>query len=137
MRDFLRRLNDSFARFMYGRYGYDQLGKFLIILSFAALIVSWFITPYARYAFWALIVLFYFRAFSKNINKRFNENQRYIALSSKITYSFRNKKDLLKQYKNYHIYKCPACGQKIRIPRGKGRIMVTCPRCRSQFEKRS
>ena len=79
----------------------------------------------------------YFRIFSKNIPKWYAENQKYLAMTMKLRQNFEKKKSELKQRRIYHIYKCPGCGQKMRIPKGKGRIEVRCPKCGTIFEKKS
>ena len=75
--------------------------------------------------------------FSKNVSKRYAENQAYLAKSYKIRCFFAKQKDLFRQRKQYHIYKCPGCSQKIRIPRGKGKIEIRCPKCGTKFMKKS
>lgn len=86
---------------------------------------------------WAAIIYCYFRIFSKNITKRYAENQKYLAKTYKLRSFFYKQKELMKQRKVYHIYKCPSCKQKIRIPRGKGKIEVRCPKCGTTFIKKS
>ena len=99
--------------------------------------------PYARSPYRSmglalvLIGYCYFRMFSRNISGRNEENQKYLSWTAGIRRSFTQTKNRIVQSKDYHIYKCPACGQKIRIPRGKGKICITCPKCRHEFEKRS
>ena len=74
---------------------------------------------------------------SRNISKRYEENQKFLQLRDKFLGRFSNISSNLSQFKDYHIYKCPRCNQKIRIPRGKGHIMVRCPRCGYEFHKKS
>ena len=99
--------------------------------------------PYARSPYrnmglaLVLIGYCYFRMFSRNISGRNEENQKYLSWTAGIRRSFTQTKNRIVQSKDYHIYKCPVCGQKIRIPRGKGKICITCPKCRHEFEKRS
>ena len=85
----------------------------------------------------AAIVYAYFRIFSRNIQQRYAENQKYLQMTSKFRLRFNKEKNLMKQRKTHHIYSCPGCGQKIRIPRGKGKIEIECPKCHTKFVKRS
>jgi DNA-directed RNA polymerase subunit RPC12/RpoP len=102
------------------------------------------------------LILVYVRMFSKNTSARYSENLKYLEIRDKVTDSFRRFgisdffrriSDFFRnltgrwggksQSGDFHIYRCPKCGQKIRIPRGKGMIVITCPRCRTEFKKRS
>ena len=86
---------------------------------------------------WALIIYAYFRVFSRNIYKRSAENQWYLNKTYKLRTFLLKQKNLMQQRKTHHIYKCPVCKQKIRVPRGKGRIEIRCPRCNATFIKKS
>ena len=127
-----------FAEFMNGRYGADQLSRFMLGLCIVCLVIKIFTREQAVYVL-ALVILgvCYFRMFSRNYAKRSAENQRYLDATRGARTWFQRRKNRLIQSKDYHIYKCPSCGQKIRIPRGKGRICITCPKCRHEFEKKS
>ena len=85
----------------------------------------------------ALIVIIYLRMFSKNIQKRYEENCKYYALKQRVLGFFGKQKNTAQDLKTNHIWKCPNCGQKIRIPRGRGKVIVTCPKCRHEFTKKS
>ena len=74
----------------------------------------------------AAIIYTYFRMLSRNIQKRYAENQKYLSMTAKIRQWFRKEKNMMEQRKTHHIYTCPSCGQKIRIPRGKGKIEIDC-----------
>lgn len=125
-------MREKLQRFMMGRYGTDDFSKFLsIIVIILCVIDILFIDSLAYYlCTLALISYLYFRMFSRNINKRYRENQLYLTIKNRITRKWR-------QRKTHHIYKCPTCRQKIRIPRGKGRICITCPKCKTEFTKTS
>ena len=135
-------MRQKFQMFMQGRYGVDQLSSFLI---WAGVILAWMnlfshielLTIFSG----VMIVWAYVRIFSRNINKRYAENQKFLDKTWGIRNFFAKIKYRIKYGKQtqqpYHIYKCKKCGQKIRIPRGKGKIMVTCPKCKYQFKKRS
>ena len=125
-------------QFMQGRDGTDELTKFLMAICLILLLANTFTRQPLLY--WLALVLIgycYFRMFSRNISGRNEENQKYLSWTAGIRRSFTQIKNRIVQSKDYHIYKCPACGQKIRIPRGKGKICITCPKCRHEFEKRS
>lgn len=123
-------MKEKLYRFMQGRYGADQLNRFIMILSLLVLVISLF-GPRILYVLGiALLILAYYRMLSKNIYRRRAENSVYL----KYTYKIKN---AFIQNKTYHIYKCPSCKQKIRIPRGKGRIEIRCPKCSQTFIKKS
>jgi len=85
----------------------------------------------------AAIVYTYFRIFSKNISKRYQENQKYLQMTDKLRARFQKEKRMMSQRKDYHIYSCPGCGQKIRIPRGGfKKVEIECPKCHTKFIKR-
>ena len=113
---------DKLYRFMQGRYGrIDELGRFLMYLLFGLLLVSFFV----RSSIFSLLILLvliydYYRILSKDISARYQENQHYIHGDS-----------------THRIYKCPTCGQKVRVPKGKGKISIHCPNCNCNFIKRT
>lgn len=135
-----QRLRESFARFMYGRYGADQLGKCLIYTSLVLMILNLFADWSLLY--WLALVLLaysYFRMFSRNTNKRYHENVKYLELKNRVVGWFRGKGfgNYKSQDPTKKIFKCPGCHQKVRVPKGKGTILITCPKCRRQFQKRT
>lgn len=131
-------MKEKLIRFMYGRYGVDSFGKFLTGFGLAALFITFFLPWRLFYLLaWAAIIYSYFRMFSKNIYKRSAENQAFLKYTSRIRGFFWKQKNLAAQRKTHHIYKCPSCKQKIRIPKGKGKIEIRCPKCQTTFIKRS
>ena len=131
-------MKEKFLRFMQGRYGADKLGQFLSGVSVALLVISIFDDTRISFAAALLILIYsYFRIFSRNIPKRYAENQKYLPATMKLRQSFAKKKSEMQQRRIYHIYKCPGCGQKMRIPKGKGKIEVRCPKCNTIFVKKS
>ena len=129
---------NKMMQFMQGRYGADQMGQMLSAVSMVFLIISLF----SRNQAWFLqavigIVYNYFRMFSKNISKRYAENQKYLKMTAGIRRKLASWKSQLAQRKIYHIYRCPGCKQKIRVPRGRGKIEIRCPKCNTRFVKKS
>jgi DNA-directed RNA polymerase subunit RPC12/RpoP len=144
-----RNLRYRFALFMQGRYGTDQLSRFLSVVVIILLAAEWIANHFLAFPGMLLFVriagilnavlLFaiYFRTFSRNIPRRYAENQKFLGLKEKMSTFFGNSRTNANHRIEYHIYKCPQCSQKIRIPRGKGRIMVRCPKCGTEFMKQS
>lgn len=131
-------MKQKLIRFMQGRYGADALSRFLLILTAIFIVISLFIRgPIFDILGMACIIYSYIRMFSKNIPKRYAENQVYLKYQNKVTYWFRTQKSDLKQRKTHHIYRCPSCRQKIRVPKGRGKIAIRCPKCSTEFIKRS
>lgn len=132
---------------MQGRYGVDELGKFTMILALILVILTFFINSriLSTIAF-ILLLITIFREFSKNYQARSAENQKYLSIKNKI---FRGKGgtasrnqysqsgNTQSQTADYKIFKCPNCKQKIRVPRGKGKIEISCPKCQTKFIKKS
>ena len=140
-------MRDKFNKFMQGRYGVDDLSRFTMGVALVLIILAMFANIFSRFSRTvgstldilgvAAIVYAYIRIFSRNIQQRYAENQKFLQMTSKFRFRFNKEKDLMKQRKTHHIYSCPGCGQKIRIPKGKGKIEIECPKCHTKFVKRS
>lgn len=123
---------------MTGRYGSDQLSLALLILGMVASLLanaaSSFLLTVLSYIIFAAIIL---RVLSKDTVKRRAENERFMQwwspIGKKMTAYFNSAKDL----KRYKFFKCPGCGQKIRAPRGRGKILITCQKCKTKFEAKT
>ena len=129
---------------MQGRYGVDDLSRFTMGVALVLIILAMFANIFSRTVGSTLdilgvaaIVYAYIRIFSRNIQQRYAENQKFLQMTSKFRFRFNKENDLMKQRKTHHIYSCPGCGQKIRIPKGKGKIEIECPKCHTKFVKRS
>lgn len=142
------------ANFMRGRRGWDQLGFFLMIASFVVEVLGRILrNQWVYYAGLLLFAICIFRMLSRNIYKREAENRKYLDITNR----FRNRRYFRQQKKNgtytysqaeqsrngahgstvYAYYYCPSCKQQVRIPSGKGRVTVTCPRCGEKFPANS
>lgn len=117
-------------RFMCGRYGNDKLNTACLTASLVILLIAMLIpVPVVHLVltlmaygllFWAL-----FRCFSRNQYKRYQENRKYLLMLDRV-------KDKQNRY-----FRCPECHQVVRVPRGKGKISITCPKCREKFIKKT
>lgn len=131
-------MKEKLMRFMAGRYGFDPFGRATLIVALIVMVLSGlFESAILSLLAWALIIYTYFRLFSRNIYRRSAENQAYLEKTRGIRTWFNSQKSLMAQRKTHHIYKCPTCHQKIRVPRGKGRIEIRCPKCQTRFIKKS
>ena len=121
-------MKEKFIRFMQGRYGgADKLNSHLMYLLFILVIIELFTGSKP------LMIL---RIFSRNIYKRYQENQKYVQLiapiTKKVDFFKRKRKD-----KTHKYYKCPTCKQVVRVPKGRGKIEISCPKCHTKFIKRT
>lgn len=131
-------MKEKFYHFMQGRYGMDGLSFFLIGTAFALAVVDTFTRTHILNLFsWALLIFAYTRIFSRNHSRCIRQNMWFYEHTKGVREFFQKERNRMKTRKTHHIYICRNCGQKIRIPRGKGKIIVTCPKCRSEFAKRS
>lgn len=139
------RLRNTIARFMYGRYGLDNLGKFSLVIYLALMIIinilarsplnirAVSILNILAYIFFFLIL---FRILSRNIPKRYAENQKYLNIKYKIVRYFSNIKVRFRERKTHIYKKCPNCKATLRLPRKKGKHVCCCPKCKKDFKVR-
>ncbi len=134
---------ERIRQLMLGRYGIDELSRatlagaliFVVAATLTASVSS--ISVLLDLLGTILLVITYFRMMSRNFEKRRSENQIYLDKTSGIRRFFGKEKYMMDQRKTFHIYTCPGCGQKIRAPKGKGKIEISCPKCQTKFVKRS
>lgn len=128
------KLKYKFALFMQGRYGTDDLHKFLIILYTALLILNCFVHSAKLYLALTLLLIYtFFRMFSKNISARQKENAKYLIIKRRFN-SFSG--NLKKRFSDKtHVYrKCNHCKATLRFPRKKGTHNAVCPRCKKEIK---
>ena len=124
-------------RFMYGRYGVDQLGRTLLYVGLVLLVLSMLTgSALANGLSLALYAVVLFRMLSRNHAARRRENERYLRHSAPLTRRLRLWHSMLRD-KDHRYFKCPGCKKCLRVPRGKGRIAITCRSCGCQFTKES
>lgn len=122
-------------QFMQGRYGLDQLNLALIILG----CITTFILSFLRVPYYSLIGLIpyafmVFRALSKNYSARVKENNAFLKVYTPVERFVKNKYRHFED-KEHKYYKCPTCKKVLRVPKGRGKIVITCPYCKTKFKK--
>ena len=126
MKDFFYKLRWKLQMFMRGRNGADDLGRVTIYGSFVLYIISMLFGSELLYLVGlAGIIYSTFRMLSKNLYVRREENRKFVTWLETTRIKMAQRKD-------YKIFKCKGCGRTIRVPRGKGKIEVTCPMCGSK-----
>lgn len=133
---------DWLKKFMYGRYGVDQLSIALLIgsilLSFLTSLLSATLNiPFLSLITYIPLVICYFRIFSRDISKRQQENYKFLRYWNPSKAWVNKKVTRLKGMKTHKYYKCPSCSKTLRVPKGKGNIRITCPQCKHEFSKRT
>ena len=129
-RQFTAKLSAYLRNFMAGRYGTDRLNMAIlgvglvasllsVLIKFAPVNLVLFLLSYGM-MFWAI-----FRTLSRNTYKRYQENRKFLQMTGRM-------KD-----REHKYFDCPKCRQMVRVPRGKGKISITCPRCREKFVKKT
>ena len=130
-------MKEKLQRFMWGRYGNDRFNQFLMIVALVCLALSFFGLRIFYVLAVGILIYAYYRMFSRNMSKRSAENQWYLRKEMKVRGWFGRKKKEFAQRKDYRIYKCPKCGQKLRVPRGRGKIAIHCRKCGEEFIRKS
>ncbi len=130
MNNFFRSLGQKLQRFMMGRYGTDKLNTAILIAGLIACAVALFfrgsvLGGVLTLVSYGLMFLAIFRGLSRNTYKRYQENRRYLMLVDRV-------KD-----REHKYFDCPRCRQPVRVPRGKGKIAITCPKCKEKFIRKS
>lgn len=124
-------------RMMYGRYGGDQLSWFLLAVYVLLTLLSGL--PHLWALSWlalAVLAWSFFRMFSRNYNQRRAENARFLTLAGPALRWLKMRRTILRD-REHRYFRCPNCGQYLRVPRGMGRITINCRSCGVSFEEKS
>lgn len=120
-----RKMKEKFRKFMIGRYGVDSLSKFMLGTAVVLLVFAMgFRNNFLNTLACLLVLLCYFRMFSRNYQKRAEENQKFLELKGKAATFLKREKEYFEQRKTHHIYKCPSCKQKSGCRKGKERFVL-------------
>lgn len=138
MRQWLEKIGWKLEQFMRGRNGTDSLSNFLTAAAMILLVVS-FIPAVSWLIFVSLAIFIYsmFRSYSKKLDKRRAENAAWLNLTKPMREGWRLMRRRFADRKTHRYFKCKRCGQYLRVPKGKGKIVVTCKNCGERFEARS
>ena len=123
---------------MTGRYGPDQLGITMTVTSLVIYLLYGILsfTP-LMFVSYVLLLLAVFRMMSRNIQRRRAENDRFIRHWWPVKTKINRFKTELSQRKTHKFFKCPSCRNNLRVPKGKGTLQITCPKCGERFIKKS
>ena len=126
---------------MSGRYGGDAFSNFLSLAALVVVVFGLFVPGLfgmlLGWLGWAALIYSYYRIFSRNIPKRAAENRWFLAQRYAVQQRFASARTRFAQRKVYRYFRCPRCRQQLRVPRGRGRISITCPKCGTSFIKKS
>ena len=130
MGGFFWRLRQSLQRFMAGRYGTDKLNMVILITGFAIslgarFVPFWQATLAMTILSYGLLIWAMFRMLSRNTYKRYQENRKFLSFWQRL------------RDREHKYYRCPKCRQQVRVPKGKGKISINCPKCREKFVKKT
>ncbi|MEQ3347147.1 hypothetical protein AAA073_06850 [Peptoniphilus senegalensis] len=125
---------EKMRNFMVGRYGQDELGKFILSLTLILLVINLFVKTSALSAV-ALMLIFYsyYRIFSRDTSARYAENKKFLDTIEPLRRKFFTSKNKYENRKVYKYIKCPSCKLEMKVPKGKGKIKVTCKSCGNKF----
>lgn len=129
-RQFAAKLSAGMRSFMAGRYGTDRLNMVILITGLVASLLSAMIPrPPLNLILWilsyGLMIWAIFRTMSRNTYKRYQENRKFLLIFDRL-------KD-----RNNRYFDCPRCHQTVRVPRGKGKVAITCPRCKEKLIRKT
>ena len=130
IRQFLARVSAAMQRFMAGRYGTDKLNLAILVTALVICVITSFVKVAVANLLltalsYGLMIWAICRSFSRNTYKRYQENRKFLQILDRI-------KD-----RDHRYYDCPRCRQNVRVPKGKGKIAITCPRCKEKFVRKS
>ena len=141
-------MKERLRRFMEGRYGADELNRFLTICGWVLLVLGFVLSGIGSETTaavggvlvalsWAFLIFGIFRTLSKNTSQRASENYKYFVYKNKVLGWFRRLRTRWQDRKTHRYFRCPQCRATVRVPKGKGQIRITCPHCKHQFIKKT
>ncbi len=134
----MQKFKEFIYRFMYGRYGADEFSKFTLIFG-GVLFVLYMLTGLEiLYIFFMATVIYNcFRMFSRNTYKRQQELQAFYILKNTFNSKTAIYKRMWRERKTHRFFACPVCKTVVRVPKGRGKIEISCPKCNNKFIKKT
>ena len=136
-------MKNKLLKFMSGRYGIDQLYRFLLLNAVVCILISTLLSDYTsagvlfNVAAFLLLAWAVFRIFSRNIEKRYLENLHYLEQVGVVQRKLRMRKEKHRQRKDFKFFVCPTCKTNLRVPKGKGKVNITCCKCGNRFQRKT
>lgn len=138
MRAFLTRMQWKMAEFMQGRHGADSLAQASVVAGLIFTLLDAFLgSGLAGFIGLALLAYGLFRCYSKNLAKRSQENEAFLRMVAKPKHELDIMKKRVANRKTTVYFTCKGCGSTLTVPKGKGTLRVTCPKCKTQVTKKS
>lgn len=138
MKNFFHKISDSLQRMMYGRYGFDELSRAVMIAAFVLLILSFF--PNLRFLYYITTFLWIwilFRCYSKNIEKRRAERSAYLSWIGRRKGELSLCKRRFQDRRTHRYFRCKQCKTVMRVKKGKGKVSLTCPKCGTEIIRKT
>jgi hypothetical protein len=137
----MMKFKQKMAQFMYGRRGMDEFSRFLLIAVLVLIILSCATRGIVRsifsFAELAGLVYCYFRILSRDIYKRQKENAWYLQKKAAVRRWLISLRDRWQQRRDYRFFRCPSCHALLRVPKNKGKLLLTCRKCGNRFERKT
>lgn len=133
-------MKEKLMHFMSGRYGFDQLYRCLLLCGVVCTLLATILQDAAflggllQTAALVLLAWAIFRAMSRNVEKRYLENLHYLELLGSVRQRVRMSKEKFQQRKDFKFFVCPTCKTNLRVPKGKGKVNITCSKCGNRFQ---
>ena len=138
IKNWFRSLGSKMQSFMYGRYGFDELSQFLSRIALVSIIAGLFVSPgfFCTIAM-VLYIVVMLRTYSRNSVKRQQELAAYYRMIAPMRNWCSLQKRKFSERKTHRYYKCSQCKTSLRVPKGKGKIKIRCPKCGAEIVKKS
>lgn len=138
IKNWFRGLGSKMQSYMYGRYGVDELSLFLSRMALVCIIAGLFVYPgfFCGLAM-ALYLVTMLRTYSKNIAKRQREREAYLRMANPVRSWFGLQRRKFAERKTHRYFKCSQCKKTLRVPKGKGKIKIRCPKCGAEIVRKT